>query len=84
MTTYLMAFAFFIPRAVPNPDLIPPRRPQMGSSMPKANSDRLDAWFDGSPICVIAVGSQGDPLDLNEGEVELFIAKLKSCLEQAK
>ena len=47
-------------------------------------SDRLDAWFDGSAICVIAVGSHGDPLDLSEGEIEQFIAKLKGCLEQAK
>ncbi len=47
-------------------------------------SDRLDAWFDGSAICIIATGSHGDPLDLSEHEVEEFIAKLKDCLEQAK
>lgn len=45
--------------------------------------DRLDAWYDGSAICVIAVGSQGDPLDLAEHEVEAFIAKLQRCLREA-
>ncbi len=46
--------------------------------------DRLDAWYDGSAICVIAVGSHGDPLDLGEDEVAAFIAKLEQCLRQAK
>jgi hypothetical protein len=45
--------------------------------------DRLDAWYDGSAICVIAVGSHGDPLDLGEGEVVAFIEKLQACLKQA-
>jgi hypothetical protein len=31
--------------------------------------DRLDVWYDGSAICVIAVGTHGDPLDLGEDEV---------------
>lgn len=47
-------------------------------------SDRLDAWFDGAAVCVIAVGSHGDPLDLSERELEDFIAKLNDCLEQAR
>ncbi len=42
--------------------------------------DRLDAWYDGSAICVIAKGSHGDPLDLSDEEVEAFIAKLQECL----
>lgn len=46
--------------------------------------DRLEAWFDGSAICVIAVGSHGDPLDLGEEEVEAFIKKLQQCLSEAK
>ncbi len=46
-------------------------------------SDRLDAWFDGSAICVIAVGSHGDPLDLSDEEVEAFILKLKKCVEES-
>jgi hypothetical protein len=46
--------------------------------------DRLDAWYDGSAICVIAVGSHGDPLDLADHEVEQFIAKLQSCLRESK
>ena len=45
--------------------------------------DRPDAWYDGSAICVIAVGSHGDPLDLAEHEVEAFIAKLQRCLHEA-
>ena len=45
--------------------------------------DRLEAWYDGSAICVIAVGSHGDPLDLGEHEVEAFIAKLQLCLREA-
>jgi hypothetical protein len=46
--------------------------------------DRLEAWFDGSAICVIAAGSHGDPLDLAEHEVEAFIAKLQLCLREAR
>lgn len=48
------------------------------------NEDRLDAWFDGSAICLIAVGSHGDPLDLSEGEVEAFIEKLRGLLIEAR
>ena len=44
--------------------------------------ERLDAWFDGSAICVIAVGSHGDPLDLADHEVESFIQKLQKCLKE--
>ena len=46
--------------------------------------DRLDAWFDGSAICLIAVGSHGDPLDLSEDEVQALIEKLQQCLTEAK
>lgn len=46
--------------------------------------DRLDAWFDGSAICVVAVGTHGDALDLGEEEVRALIAKLEVCLGQAK
>ena len=47
-------------------------------------NERLDAWYDGSAICVIAVGSQGDPLDLGEKEVAAFIEKLQKCLKEAQ
>lgn len=47
-------------------------------------ADRLDAWFDGSAICFIAVGSHGDPLDLGEEEVLALIEKLQQCLTEAK
>jgi hypothetical protein len=46
--------------------------------------DRLDAWYDGSAICVIAVGSQGDPLDLGEQEAEAFIEKLRQCVRESR
>ena len=46
--------------------------------------DRLDAWYDGSAICIIAVGSNGDPLDLGDHEVEDFIEKLQACLRQSR
>ncbi|OGB23587.1 MAG: hypothetical protein A3I66_23985 [Burkholderiales bacterium RIFCSPLOWO2_02_FULL_57_36] len=46
--------------------------------------DRLDAWYDGSVICIVAIGAHGDPLDLGEHEVEAFIEKLQACLRQAK
>jgi hypothetical protein len=46
--------------------------------------DRLDAWCDGSAICVIAVGAYGDPLDLGEDEVEAFIEKLRQCVKQGQ
>ena len=46
--------------------------------------DRLDVWFDGSAICVIAVGSHGDPLDLAEHEVEVLIGQLQACLKLAR
>ena len=45
--------------------------------------DRLDAWYDGSAICLIAVGSHGDPLDLGEHEVEALIEKLQALLVEA-
>ena len=50
----------------------------------EVREDRLDAWYDGSAICVIAVGSHGDPMDLGEEEVEAFIEELTECLRQAK
>jgi hypothetical protein len=50
----------------------------------KKGEDRLDAWYDGSAICVIAVGSSGDPLDLSQHEVERFIEKLQACLEEVR
>lgn len=46
-------------------------------SVPK--EDRLDAWYDGSAICVAAISAHGDPLDLGEHEVEAFIEKLQAC-----
>lgn len=46
--------------------------------------DRLDAWHDGSAICIAAVGSHGDPLDLAESEVEALIAKLQESLRKAR
>jgi hypothetical protein len=47
-----------------------------------AMSDRIEAWNDGSAICVIAVGSHGDPLDLATHEVRNFIGKLEACLSE--
>jgi hypothetical protein len=44
--------------------------------------DRLGVWHDGSAICVIAVGSHGDPLDLGEHEAEDLIAKLQGALAE--
>lgn len=53
--------------------------------MPKlSDEDRLDVWYDGSAICVIAVGSHGDPLDLSECEAEELIAKLQKALAEAR
>ena len=51
---------------------------------PVPKEDRLDAWYDGSAICVAAISAHGDPLDLGEHEVEAFIEKLQACLRQAK
>lgn len=48
------------------------------------DGDRLDVWYDGSAICVIAVGSHGDPLDLGEHEVEALIAKLQAALDESR
>lgn len=56
-----------------------------GEAMPQFfEQDRLDVWYDGSAICVIAVGSHGDPLDLSESEVETLIAKLQESLAKAR
>ena len=44
---------------------------------------RLDALYDGSAICLIAVGSHGNPLDLGEHEVEALIEKLQALLVEA-
>jgi hypothetical protein len=46
--------------------------------------DRLDAWFDGSAICLIAIGAHNDPLDLSADEVEALIVKLQGCLQQIR
>ena len=48
------------------------------------SEDRLDVWYDGSAICVIAVGTHGDPLDPGEDEVTVFIGKLQACLKQVE
>ncbi len=57
--------------------------PDMGQQQLFAE-DRLDAWFDGSAICVVAVSAHGDPLDLGEEEVRALIAKLEHCLAQSQ
>jgi len=54
----------------------------MKTSLP--SEEKLDAWYDGSAICVIAVGPYGDPLDLSAREVEAFIEKLQQCLHKAR
>ena len=48
------------------------------------SEQRLDAWYDGSAICLIAVGSLGDPLDLGDDEVRALIAKLQQCLAESE
>jgi hypothetical protein len=47
-------------------------------------SDRLEVWYDGSAICLIAVGAYGDPLDLGESEVRALIERLRQCLAEAE
>ena len=49
-----------------------------------SSTDRLEAWVDGSAICLIAVSSHGDPLDLGEGEAEALIRKLQRCVDESK
>jgi hypothetical protein len=57
----------------------------MNDTPPNLPGTRLDAWYDGSAICVIAVsGSPGDPLDLGDDEVIDFIAKLQGCLAESQ
>ena len=46
--------------------------------------DKVDAWYDGSAICVIAVGSHGDPLDLGEEEAIEFVNKINHCIKSAQ
>ena len=46
--------------------------------------DRLDAWFDGSAVCVLAIGAHGDPLDLTAEEVEALIVKLQGCVTEMR
>ncbi|MCX7290847.1 hypothetical protein [Janthinobacterium sp.] len=46
--------------------------------------ERLAAWYDGSAICLIAVGAQGSPLDLGDDEVRALIAKLQQCLAESE
>lgn len=46
--------------------------------------DRLDAWFDGSAVCLLAVGAHDEPLDLSEDEVQALIVKLQGCLEEMR
>lgn len=49
-----------------------------------SKQDRLEAWYDGSAVCLIAVGSHGEPLDLAEHEVEALIVELEECLAKAR
>ena len=51
--------------------------------MSEGKDERLDAWYDGSAICLIAVGAHGDPLDLGDDEVRALIAKLQQCLAES-
>ena len=44
----------------------------------------LDAWCDGSAICLIAVGAHGAPLDLADDAVRALIAKLQQCLAESE
>jgi hypothetical protein len=46
--------------------------------------DRLDAWFDGTAVCLIAIGAHNDPLDLSAEEVEALIVKLQGCLQEIR
>ena len=46
--------------------------------------DRLDAWFDGSAVCLIAIGAHNEPLDLDEDEVQALVVKLQGCLEDLR
>src|SRR3569832_1645875 len=48
------------------------------------DDDRLEVRVDGSAICLIAVGSHGDPLDLGEEEVETLLEKLQEALTQVR
>ena len=50
------------------------------SSMP----DRMDAWYDGSAVRVIAVSSCGDPLYLAEHEARALIVKLEAAMSGAQ
>ena len=52
--------------------------------MSEGKDERLDAWYDGSAICLIAVGAYGDPLDLGDDEVRALIAKLQHCLAESE
>ena len=45
--------------------------------------ERLAAWYDGSAICLIAVGAHGAPLDLADDAVRALIAKLQQCLAES-
>jgi len=55
----------------------------MTSPLTPPKADRLECWYDGSAICVIAVGTHGDPLDLGIEEVEGFIEQLRRCVQEA-
>jgi len=46
--------------------------------------DRLDAWFDGSSVRVIAVSASDDALELSADALEPFIAKLQGCLREMR
>ncbi|MGH6612183.1 MAG: hypothetical protein ACRECQ_18220 [Burkholderiaceae bacterium] len=49
-----------------------------------ARDDRLNAWFDGSAVCVVAISASGDPLDLSEDEAREFLAKLQLAIDAAQ
>lgn len=46
--------------------------------------ERLEAWYDGSAICLIPLGAHGNPLDLGDDEVRALIARLQQCLAESE
>jgi hypothetical protein len=59
-----------------SPDLLPPAKPIL--------EERMDAWFDGSAVCVIAIGSCGDPLDLGDIEAKDLVEKIQKAIAESE
>ena len=48
------------------------------------DEDRLGAWCDGASVQVVAVGANGDPVDMSVSEARAFLIELQKAIDEAE